>query len=160
MGKELEGVCVKYIVIVVLLLVGIQFIPVNRDNPPFDKADEIEAPQAVMDILKKSCYDCHSNEVKYSIYSKVAPLSWGVKHHINEGREAINFSTWKQMDPKFKKMRVDRFANVLKLNQMPLPSYLLFHKESEISDAEKKTLIAWANGPLKESVEEELKATK
>jgi hypothetical protein len=40
-----------------------------------------------MAIFRSACYDCHSNETRYPWYSHIAPVSWWMKHHINEARE-------------------------------------------------------------------------
>ncbi len=48
-----------------LLLLGgvIQFIPVDRINPPVQ--EDIATPPQVKFILKRACYDCHSHETKW-----------------------------------------------------------------------------------------------
>ena len=57
----------KIIYTICILFVLLQFIPINRKNPPVEA--EIIAPERVKSILKRSCYDCHSNETKYPAYS-------------------------------------------------------------------------------------------
>ena len=69
---------------VIDLLVVIQFIPVNRNNP--EVTGEINAPEEVMAILRRSCYDCHSNETVWPWYSYVAPASWLISHAVHDGR--------------------------------------------------------------------------
>ena len=59
----------KILIAIVLVLVGIQFINVDKTNPPVDEALTLQAPVEVMDILKNSCYDCHSNETVWPEYS-------------------------------------------------------------------------------------------
>ena len=83
----------KYILItLIVVLIGIQFIPVERINPPV--TSEITAPPEVKKILKESCYDCHSNETDWPWYSYVAPVSFFVANDVNHGREHINLSEW------------------------------------------------------------------
>jgi hypothetical protein len=65
---------VRIVLAVVIVLVGIQFIPVNRSNPPVE--EEILVSPEVKAILKRACYDCHSNETIWPGYSRVAPVSW------------------------------------------------------------------------------------
>ena len=36
----------------------------------------------------------HSNEVRTPWYGKVAPISWLLTKHVNDGRAALNFSEW------------------------------------------------------------------
>ena len=51
-------------------------------------------PGNVQAILKKACYDCHSNESKYPWYANVQPFGWFLEDHIQEGRKELNFSTF------------------------------------------------------------------
>jgi hypothetical protein len=75
-----------------LLALGIliQLIPIRRDNPP--ATGSVAAPPEVMSILRRSCYDCHSNETIWPWYSRVAPVSWLVARDVHEGRRHVNFS--------------------------------------------------------------------
>lgn len=134
----------KIIIMIVVLMVGIQFIPITRDNPSFDPKDELKTQPEVQALLKRACYDCHSNEVKYPYYSQIAPLSWGIRRHVKQGRAAMNFSTWEKMEDKIKKFRLDRFNSVISLGLMPMPSYLIFHPEARLNGEEKELLKSWA----------------
>ncbi len=74
---------IKMVFIAVLVLAGIQFIPVNRSNPPVE--EEILASPEVKTILKRACYDCHSHETIWPSYSRVAPVSWLLAWDVGEG---------------------------------------------------------------------------
>jgi uncharacterized protein YxeA len=69
----------KILLLILIVLVAIQFVPVNRTNTPIDKnqnfVDIHKPPQEVETIIKNACYDCHSNETKYPAYAYVAPIS-------------------------------------------------------------------------------------
>src|SRR5688572_19601769 len=80
---------------ILLLLVAIQFVPVDRVNPPVEA--EVPALANVRAILRRACYDCHSNETVWPWYSQVAPVSWLVVRDVREGREELNFSTWNRI---------------------------------------------------------------
>ena len=79
---------------ILLILIAIQFVPVDRVNPPVET--EVPAPAPVRVILRRACYDCHSNETVWPWYSQVAPFSWLLAHDVREGRAELNFSTWNQ----------------------------------------------------------------
>lgn len=134
---------------IVLLLVLIQFIPVDRTNPKVDTTISLNADKEVMKILKKSCYDCHSYETKYSIYSKIAPLSFEVASHISKGRAALNFSQYKKIDKEIKKARLKRAIKTINNNMMPLSSYVAFHKEAKLTKQQKEILEKFFNNELK-----------
>lgn len=87
-GKSSAGLLLGILVV----LVGIQFVPVARVNPPV--VAEVPAPAAVRAILRRACYDCHSHETVWPCYSQVTPFSWLVAHDVRQGREGLNFSTW------------------------------------------------------------------
>ena len=76
---------------VVLIVVGILSVafPVDHTNPPV--TGEIEAPEEVIAILRRACYDCHSNETKWPWYSYVAPVSWLVSDDVRDGRKTHEF---------------------------------------------------------------------
>lgn len=131
----------------------IQFIPIDRVNKPVDSAvnfvDSKKAPEKVRIMLKNACYDCHSNETVYPKYAFVAPISWSVKSHINEGREHLNFSIWGTYNKELKENMLDRSIEALKHKTMPLPGYIVYHKEANLSEAERTLLIQYFDEMLK-----------
>src|SRR4051812_20304099 len=81
--------------VLVALFVFIQFIPVPKTNPPV--TGEIQVPPQVQTVLRRSCYDCHSNETVWPWYNRIAPVSWLLHRDVNDGRREMNFSSWQQM---------------------------------------------------------------
>ncbi|MEJ2467828.1 MAG: heme-binding domain-containing protein [Campylobacterales bacterium] len=135
----------KILIIVLLVVIGIQFVPMNVPAEVPTKADdELEAPEEVQAILKRSCFDCHSNHTDFPWYSSIAPVSWFTKMHVKEGREHMNFSTWASYDDEKKAKYLDKIPKAIK-SKMPLPSYLIMHKEAQLSDDDKKVLTEWAS---------------
>jgi hypothetical protein len=130
--------------LIVFLL--IQLIPVNRDNPEFDVEYELEAPVEVKEIIVNSCFDCHSSQTDWPWYSYVAPVSWFVTNHVNEGRQKINFSEWlKQPEEKRQKIKDEMIEEILE-GEMPLPIYLVMHPVSELSQQQKQAVKKWTAG--------------
>ena len=121
--------------LLVLALVGIQFVPVDRTNPPI--VDEInwDTPQT-REIAKRACFDCHSNETVWPWYSYIAPISWRVAEHVEHGREHLNFSEWNRPNED-----LDEIKEVMEEGQMPLWDYLLMHGEAKLTEAETRQLI-------------------
>ena len=138
----------KTLIITALLLVAIQFIPVDRNNPPVDPAKEVQADAAVAAILKRGCYDCHSNETRWPAYASVAPVSFVVASHVHDARKALNFSEYAAIAPETKKVRLERAVMTVNNGRMALPSYLSAHDDARLSAAEKKTLTAWFEAEL------------
>ena len=108
-------------IVVIILLIAIQFVPVNKINPPV--TGEIKAPENVMQILRTSCYDCHSNEVKWPWYSNIAPASWLVAYDVKEAREHINFSEWQSYSAEDKADDIEEIWEEVKEGEMPLWYY-------------------------------------
>jgi hypothetical protein len=128
----------------------LQFVRIDVPNPPkATPEDEIKAPKEVMMLLKKSCYDCHSNHTKWPWYSKVVPISWQVNSNVKNGREWLNFSIWSKYDQKKKDKIYKGIVNALRI-KMPPAEYLLIHKEARLSPKERKTITDWAQKNIKE----------
>ncbi len=138
----------KAFLIIVAILILIQFIRPERTNPSVDPAEALQAPEEVVTILRRSCYDCHSNETKWPWYSNIAPMSWSIASHVREGRKALNFSRYRTIDPKIKAKRLKRMIKTTRNGMMPLPSYLWLHKDAKLSPEEKQTIEAWAESEL------------
>jgi len=133
-----------FALITLLILVGIQFVPFNVPAEVPTKADdELQAPPEVMAILKRSCFDCHSNHTTFPWYSSIAPVSWFTKSHVKKGREKMNFSTWSSYDDEKKVKYLEKIPKAIK-SKMPLESYLIMHKDAKLSDADKQAITNWA----------------
>ena len=140
----------KTIIFSIIFIISLQFIKINDTNPKIDSSIELSASKDVMKILKQSCYDCHSFETKWPYYSKIAPISFFVANHVRDGRKALNFSKYNEIDNKIKKLRLKRAINTIKNDTMPLPSYLFVHKDSALTKEQKTVLINWFEKKLKE----------
>jgi hypothetical protein len=83
---------------VLLIVVGVWVlasVPVwfFQTNPPIQNEPAWDSPQTRA-LAKRACFDCHSNETEWPIYSRIAPMSYFVTNHVIEGREHANFSEW------------------------------------------------------------------
>lgn len=137
---------VKVLIGVAVLLVGIQLIRFEHTNPPI--TGEIQAPDDVKAVLKRACWDCHSNQVVYPWYSHVAPVSWLVHRDVVDGRRHVNFSEWAQVPADKKERKQKRCGKEASEGEMPPWFYLPMHADAKLSEADQKLLDAWANGPV------------
>jgi hypothetical protein len=129
----------KLIAVVILALIGIQFIPVERTNPPV--TSDIVAPAKVKEVLKRACYDCHSNETNWVWYTKVAPSSFLAVSDVNNARKHLNFSEWNlNKEAKAK----EEIWDELREEQMPPWQYKIFHSEAKLTIEEKNLIRNWA----------------
>ena len=136
-----------------ILLLLIQLLQIDKTPVEFEKNGDFIATAnpggQISGILKSACYDCHSYETKYPWYTNVAPLSWWIGHHIEEGREHLNFSTWKNYDKKKQDHKLDECIEVLEDNEMPLNPYTWIHPEARLENDEKILLTEWFKTILK-----------
>ena len=133
----------KPILITLAIFIAIQFIPLQKQPLQSSSDDALKIDPKVAKIVQKACFDCHSNETQYPAYSYIAPVSWVVQRHVSKGTEALNFSTWQQMDPRIRKLRIDRMYKVTQRGLMPPKSYQLLHPQSKLTQQELALLQQW-----------------
>lgn len=124
----------------VLTFALIQLVPYGRDhsNPPGTGEPAWATPQT-RELMANACFSCHSNEVEYPPYASVAPVSWMVQRHVDEGREAVNYS-----DFATDRGEAEESIDVIEEGVMP-PGYFTrfgLHPDANLSQAEMDTLIA------------------
>jgi mono/diheme cytochrome c family protein len=128
----------KIILTIIALFIAIQFIPYGKEhsNPKIISEPKWDSPKT-KEIFMRACGDCHSNETQYPWYSNIAPISWAMAHHIEEGREHFNISVWGHQEKNDGNEAVEEIQE----GEMPLKSYLLAHPEARLTDSEKQLLI-------------------
>lgn len=143
----------KTIILIFILLLFIQSFRIDKSIKAIDPSKDLislTAPSIeITQLLKSSCYDCHSNQPNYPWYTNIAPISWWIKHHIDEGSHHLNFSLWGNYDAKKSHHKLDECIELLENKEMPLTSYTWIHKEAKLTDAQRLLLIEWFKG-LKE----------
>ena len=126
----------------VVVALAIQAVPYGRDhsNPPVTAEPVWDSPRT-RELTVLACFDCHSNEVEYPWYSSIAPMSWAVQLHVEQGRAKVNYSEWDHPQKE-----ADESAESVIEGGMP-PTYytLLTHSAARLSDAERQELIDGLN---------------
>ncbi len=110
---------------------------------------KLNVPPDVEKILKRSCFDCHSNHTVWPWYSNVAPMSWLVVDDVKSGRSKMNFSEWGKMSVSKQEIKLDKICEEITEGEMPLKQYLMIHKDAELSQADKDLLCNWSQNELK-----------
>jgi len=132
---------------VIILLVLIQFVRIDKTNPkiiPENDFINITNPsEDIAMVLKNSCYDCHSNESTYPWYTNIAPISWWIKHHINEGRRHINFSEWGDYPLDKLNHKLEECYEEIEEGKMPMTSYTIAHPDAKMTTEQKNKLKEW-----------------
>lgn len=137
----------KISVLLLLVFVGIQFIPAKHNEstliPISDFMKVYKVPTHIEKKVKAACYDCHSNHTEYPWYSKVQPFAWILEGHIKEGKKELNFSDFGNYSSRRQKNKLKSIGSQIKEDKMPFYSYTLMHREAKLSKKEKNELEKW-----------------
>lgn len=130
--------------VLLFIFVVLQFFRIEKSNPSSDPAQDLitisQPDEETARLLKITCYDCHSNKVIYPWYTNIAPFSWWIKQHVNEGRDEFNMSEWGSFSEKRKNKKIKESVEMLEEEKMPLASYTWLHGEAKLSEAQKEKL--------------------
>ena len=138
----------KILVGLLILFVLAQAIQPSKNQGDVNASQDISAAfpvsENVMQILKKSCYDCHSNYTSYPWYDHITPINWWVYSHIKEGKWELNFNEFASYSSRKQLKKLKEIAETVEEDEMPLPSYLITHGDARLNIDQKKLLIDWA----------------
>ena len=130
-----------------IAFVLIQFVRIDRSNPPVVSENSIEAavnvPADIEQIFGRSCNDCHSNKTVYPWYTQVAPVSWWLRNHIDDGRRELNLNEFATYAARKQDRKLEEVCDQVKSGEMPLPSYLIVHGGAALSEQDKQVICDW-----------------
>lgn len=138
-------------ILLVIAAAGAQFIRPERPHgelPGDGRMNElVVVPGSVDSLLRRSCYDCHSDETRWPWYAQVAPVSWLITRDVRHGRSNLDFSRW-SLDPAREPTPQQRFqwmCRDVRRDIMPPHIYLFAHPRARLTEADKDVLCAWAD---------------
>jgi Haem-binding domain len=144
----------KILIVLLVIFIGIQFIRPARNNGVAETVTDIthyvKVPDTVINILKTSCYDCHSNHTVYPWYVNINPVGLWMKNHIDDGKQAINFSDLSGFSKKKLDHRMKDIANQVDSNEMPLTSYTFIHRYAKLDTIQIQMIKNWTIAARKE----------
>ena len=97
-----------------------------------------------MEVLKTSCYDCHSNNTVYPWYSTIQPVAMFMGNHVDEGKRELNFSEFGRYSVRRKYHKLEEINEQIKEGEMPLSSYTLIHRNTKLNENQKLLVANWA----------------
>jgi Haem-binding domain len=137
-----------------VVLVIIQFFKparnISSEKSTNDITNKYTVPASVQEILKTSCYDCHSNNTVYPWYANIQPVAWWLADHVNEGKKELDFSEFLTYSPKKAHHKLEEVNEMVKEGEMPLQSYTIIHQNAKLSEPQKLEIATWADGLMKE----------
>lgn len=150
MSKRSVRIGALVVAVPLVLFLAIQLIPVwlLQTNPPVVAEPTWDSPQTQA-LAKRACYDCHSNQTTWPLYSRVAPISWLVTLDTVRGRRHLNFSEWGVARSGEGGRRVREIGEVISEGSMPPQLYLLTHPAAQLTETEKQQLIEGLQASLK-----------
>ncbi len=133
-----RGLALRLFVVLVAGFLVIQLVPYGRNhsNPPVLAEPAWNSP-ATRAMAVTACFDCHSNVTTWPWYSNVAPVSWLLQRHVDEGREKLNFSTWGTA-----RQESDDLVEKVRDGEMPTWDFMLLHPDARLSAADKAAFLA------------------
>jgi hypothetical protein len=144
----------KIALLLLFILVIIQFIhpEKNQSSGPFPSeiSSRYSVPQPVQEILKKSCYDCHSNQTAYPWYNNIQPVAWWLKKHVDDGKAELNFQEFASYPPKKARHKLKEIMEQVNEGEMPLQSYTIIHQISKLDASQINLVSVWAKGLILE----------
>ena len=132
----------KIFIVVVGGLAALQFVPLDRSNP--SEKGQFAAPGQVETILRRACYDCHSNETRWRWYAWIAPISFLLVRDVKGGRRELNFSVWNGYEPRRKARKLKEIIQEVQEGDMPPWYYVPVHPDAKLSQNDRDILIGWA----------------
>jgi len=109
-----------------------------------DIALHYAVPADLQQVLKTSCYDCHSNNTRYPWYVNIQPIGWWLQSHVSKGKGELNFSEFGTYNEKKARHKFEEIEEMITQGEMPLKPYLWLHEDARLSAEQAKALVAWA----------------
>src|SRR5580700_553815 len=121
----------RIVMVLGIAFAGIQFIRPALPNPPVTA--DLQAPPEVKQILRTSCYNCHSNQTVLSWFDQPVPAYWLVVRDVREGRKHLNFSEIGKLPAAQQAAALYESVSQIELGAMPIQAYKRVHPESIIT---------------------------
>lgn len=138
----------KILLAILIVFIVMQFIrPAKNSSSSVQQADMItqfNVPANVAGILKKSCYDCHSNNTQYPWYANIQLVGWLLAQHVEDGKEELNFNEFTGYSQRRQLSKLKAIGNSVKDGTMPLSSYTFIHADAKLLNGQKQLIIKWA----------------
>lgn len=151
MNKAIKKIFLVGIILFLLIQIYQPARNIDKGQAPSDGfASFYNAPKEIQNILKNSCYDCHSNNTNYPAYSYIQPARYFMEKHIKEGKEELNFNEWTDYSVRKQRNKLNGIIEQIEDDKMPLDSYTLLHKNAKLSDQQKVEMINWLSAIQKQ----------
>lgn len=111
-------------------------------------ASALPAPPKVAALLRRACYDCHSNETRWPWYSRIAPLSWRIARDVERGRQELNFSAWGDYYAATRRRKLKWIGRAVENGTMPPFLYCVTHSGARLTREQRAAIVEWVERAL------------
>jgi len=118
---------------------GLVMMPRARTQPRY--AGPILSPEADQ-VLRISCFDCHSNEAQYAWFDYMPVAASLVAYDVNQGRRELNFSVWDQYPDDRRARKLKEMREQIEEGEMPPWYYTSLHRDAALTAKGKQVLLA------------------
>lgn len=119
---------------------------IGSDQEDQDISTIYKVPDSVHQLLKSTCYDCHSNTTQYPWYAEIQPVAWWLDDHIQEGKKELNFNLFASYSPRRQYRKLEEIVEEVKEGEMPLDSYTWVHRDAKLTIEQRASITSWAEG--------------
>jgi hypothetical protein len=134
-------------IVLLLILIVAQFFRPEKNDGDLATVNaflaETNPPENVLNIMKTTCFDCHSAKTNYPWYNNITPVNYWLEEHIVDGKKHLNFSDWSSYSLKKKEHKMDELYEEVEKGEMPLDSYTWIHSEANLTQDQVAEIVAW-----------------
>src|SRR5262245_61133569 len=100
-------------------------------------------PAAVVSVLRRSCFDCHSENTRWPWYARLPVASHLIEADVRDGRAQLNWSHWAEYNPFDRADILDKACDRVSTGQMPPWRYRILHPDAQVTATDVRELCNW-----------------
>lgn len=127
--------------LLILIVDGLRPHPPN----PAERHSGFIVDEATDAILRRACFDCHSNETRWPWFTRLPGVAILARWDVLEGRDELNFSHWDRIGPRKKAKALRESLESIDEGEMPPWFYIMVHPDAAL-DRQDLILLSRAGG--------------
>lgn len=130
------------VAVVFAVLIGLSFLHPfgNPRSVPETGLDTLlqgaDIPADAKSTLISKCADCHSDDTRWPVYSRIVPGSWLIERDIAKGRAEMNLSRWNEMPADEHDVLIAKIIHEANAREMPPLQYSALHWGAQLTAAD------------------------
>jgi len=99
--------------------------------------------QGTLELMRRACRNCHSQQTEWPWYSRIAPMSWAIARDVQQARGHMNLSRWQDYSADDRNRLLSEIGSSVRTGEMPVRRYLWLHPEARLTDSERQQIYQW-----------------